>query len=47
MPVRSVSGVVDYPGWYAVVSYFAPTASFERFLTEVDFIGDRLRYTGK
>ena len=47
VPVRSVSGVVDYPGWYAVVSYFAPTASFERFLTEVDFIGDRLRYTGK
>lgn len=47
VPVRSVSGVVEYPGWFAVVSYFAPTSSFERFLTEVDFIGDRLRYTGK
>lgn len=47
VPVRSVSGVVDYPGWYAVVSYFAPTGSFEKFLAEVDFIGDRLRYTGK
>lgn len=47
VPVRSVSGVVDYPGWYAVVSYFAPTGSFERFLGEVDSIGDRLRFTGK
>jgi predicted Zn-dependent protease len=47
VPVRSVSGVVDYPGWFAVVSYFAPTGSFEQFLKEVDFIGDHLRYTGK
>ena len=47
VPVRHVSGVVEYPGWYAVVSYFAPTGSFERFLTEVDFIGDHLRYTAK
>ena len=45
--VRHVSGVVDYPGWYAVLSYFAPAPSFETFLSEVDFIGERLRYTGK
>ena len=55
-PLRSNQGqtsyehlslVVDYPGYYAILSYFAPGALFEKYLPVFQQIGDSFRYTGR
>lgn len=42
-----LSLIVDYPGYYAILSYFAPGALFEKYLPVFQQIGDSFRYTGR
>lgn len=47
VPVRHVSAVVEFPGWFAVVSYFGPESHYNRFLTEAEAIANSLSFTGR
>jgi hypothetical protein len=47
VPIRLVSGIVEYPEWFVVISYFAADPYFEQFTAEADFIANSLRYTGR
>jgi predicted Zn-dependent protease len=47
VPIRHVAGVIDYPDWFVVISYFAPEQVYETFLPEVDFITGQFRHTGR
>lgn len=47
VPVRHVSAVVEFPGWFAVVSYFGPESHYNRFLAEAEAIANSLSFTGR
>ena len=47
VPYEHVSLVVDYPGYYAILSYFAPVVLFEKYMPAFQQIGDSFRYTGR
>lgn len=47
VPYEHVSLVVDYPGYYAILSYFAPAVLFEKYMPTFQQIGNSFRYTGR
>lgn len=47
LSVRHVSAVVDFPGWFVVVSYFGPESHYDRFLGEAQAIANSLNFTGR
>jgi hypothetical protein len=47
VPVRHASAVVEFPGWFVVVSYFGPESPYQQFLAEAQAIANSLSLTGR
>lgn len=47
VPIRHTTVVLDYPGYYVLMSYYTPGSIYEKYQEVFKMIAERFRYTGR